>query len=87
MAAPREFFFMQGGQKVELPDPDPEMNADDVRKLYTGDYGFLTNATIHIHDHKPEEAQTIEFQGKSEAAAAVRPAQSVEFKRSAGTKG
>ena len=32
--------------KVELPDPDPKMSVDEVRKFYSGQYPEITTATL-----------------------------------------
>jgi len=41
---PREFVFDNKGKKVTLPDPDPSMPVDQVRKFYSATYPELINS-------------------------------------------
>lgn len=39
--------FKLKDKKVELPDPNPTMSAEEVQKFYSGKYPELTNASIN----------------------------------------
>lgn len=59
-----------------LPDIDPSMTADDIRKAYSSTYPALTNAVIVFPE---SEGAGYEFKEKG--------TQTVEFKPSVGRKG
>lgn len=42
----RTFTFTKNGKPQELPDPNPEMSAEDVMKFYGHTYPELTNAIL-----------------------------------------
>jgi PRTRC genetic system protein C len=63
---------------IVLPDPDPSMHLDDVRKLYATQYPALNNAVITYPEGKEKEG-SYEFSEKS--------GQTAEFKPSVGRKG
>lgn len=43
----REFIHEKGQQKITLPDPNPDMSADQVLAFYSGTYPELNNATVN----------------------------------------
>ena len=42
----RVFKFRNGNEKMVLPDPNPEMPADEVMDFYSATYTELTTATV-----------------------------------------
>lgn len=42
----RTFKIIKGNSKVELPDPDPMMSAQEVQKFYSRTYPELMNASV-----------------------------------------
>ncbi len=62
---------------ITLPDIDPSMTPDEIRKAYSSQYPALTNAVIFYPE--ANEGKDFEFKEKS--------AQTVEFKPSVGRKG
>jgi PRTRC genetic system protein C len=51
---PREFVFDNKGKKITLPDPDPSMPVEQVKKFYSATYPELTNADMS----QPEPLKT-----------------------------
>jgi PRTRC genetic system protein C len=43
----RVFKFRNGNEDVILPDPNPDMQPDEVMDFYSATYTELTTATIH----------------------------------------
>ncbi|WP_418501771.1 PRTRC system protein C [Flagellimonas sp.] len=43
---PRVFFFKEGGNQVELADPDPQWSTETVLHFYANTYPVLNNARI-----------------------------------------
>lgn len=42
----REFAFTKNGEKVTLPDPNPDFSAQEVLDFYSSQYPELTTATL-----------------------------------------
>lgn len=42
----RSFTFKKDGKDIPLPDPNPELTAEEVMKFYAGSYPELTNAMV-----------------------------------------
>lgn len=42
----RVFTFKEGKDTITLPDPNPQMNEDDVMSHYASTYPHLTTATV-----------------------------------------
>ena len=43
----RVFKFKNGNEEMVLPDPNPEMSADEVMDFYSATYTELTTATVN----------------------------------------
>ena len=82
MSVVRNFFYNTPSGRVDLPDIDPDMTPDDIRKLYAAKHPSLTNASIIYPDTQAGE-RTYQFQPKGGAGGG----QSIEFKPSIGKKG
>jgi PRTRC genetic system protein C len=81
---------MLAGQRVVLPDPDPGLAPDDVRKMYAPMHPAILNASVVY----PDSGADYEFLPKGQNAAvdsspavASGKASSYEFKPSIGKKG
>lgn len=42
----RKFSFKKDGKEIDLPDPNPELTANEVMKFYAGSYPELTNGVV-----------------------------------------
>lgn len=42
----REFGYRRGGTEHVLPDPNPEMTPNEVRKFYSARFAELANASV-----------------------------------------
>ncbi len=95
MALKRDFYYMRGTERISLPDIDPGMSADDIRRTYAHDHPVLLNAKIISHEPDTEGVQSIGFTanetaktGKTSGSGpATATGGSVEFKPSIGKKG
>ena len=81
MALRRKFIY----NGINLPDPDPGMHPDDVRKMYSAQYPELTKAAIIYNDPK-DGVQEYGFT-ESQKSATSSSGSSIEFKPSIGRKG
>ena len=82
----RNFTLKTGTETIVLPDIDPSMTPDDIRKAYSSTYPALTNAVITYPEHDGGKDYEFTQKGAGSQAGAGK-AQNVQFSPSVGRKG
>ena len=86
MAVVRSFFYQSPQGRVDLPEIDPGMTPDDIRKFYASLHPALTNAKIIYPDEQAGE-RTYQFEPTKGGGAPATGGGAIEFKPSIGKKG